>query len=128
MKENNTKMNQTTKNRIITGLFIAGYGMLLFASRAFALIPDWIFSWPMFLIAFGFYSGLKNDFKNMSWAVIMLTGGFFLIERILHISILQAFTVPVLLVLAGIYLITSPSKRKKFNYRRQYMQDNEFNF
>lgn len=127
MKEYNTQITgRHKKNRIITGLFIAGYGILLFASKAGAAIPAWVFSWPMFLIALGFYNGLKHDFRNISWAVLMITGGLFLADKILKIMVLHTFMIPILLIAAGIYLISNPAKHNTFSCRREYSEGKEF--
>lgn len=113
MKDFTKYEKKSSKNRIITGLIIAGYGILLLVSKFTDAIPIWIFSWPMLLIAFGLYTGLKHNFKNNSWIVFMLAGGIFLTDNILKLANLHTLILPIIIIGAGIATLTSSSPKMK---------------
>jgi len=82
-------------------------GILLIDQLNISFIPDWLFSWPMILIAIGIYTGAKHDFKNRSWFIFVLLGVAFLLENSgLFISHLIW---PVAIIAFGIYMIVRRS-------------------
>lgn len=118
MKNFSQHEKRFTKNRIVFGLFILSFGALLLASKLTAAIPGWIFTWPVFLIALGLYSGIKHDFRNRGWFLLMLTGGLFLADKILHLATFHSLIVPVLIIAFGLTLITSPSRSMRYKHWR----------
>ena len=123
MKKFNTDQNQFSKKRIIAGAFIAGYGVLLLLSKITMAIPAWIFTWPVLLIALGLFTGLKHNFRNSSWIVLMLVGGFFLADNILKITTLHAFIVPTLIIAAGILILVRPAAKRNHCYMRHHYRN-----
>jgi predicted membrane protein len=101
--------NGSNNSRILAGLFIIGVGVLFFLKQTgFNLFPYWIFSWPMILIAIGFFVGIKNNFRGGGWVVLLVLGSFFLLDDVLKMYHLRPYLVPAILVGIGIMLIVRP--------------------
>ncbi|MCF1716661.1 DUF5668 domain-containing protein [Flavihumibacter sp. RY-1] len=96
--------------RYIFGIMLIVLGGLLFASKAGLLIPRWIFSWPMILIAVGFAVGVSQRFKGTGWIWPMAIGAFFLAERAFPNFFPREFFWPVFMVVAGLILILGPRR------------------
>lgn len=69
------------RGRIISGIVLIITGSLFFARKLGMIFPDWLFSWPMFLIALGVYIGAKHNFRNPSWLILVGLGAVFMLER-----------------------------------------------
>src|SRR5450432_797501 len=69
-------------SHVWTGIFILFLGVAALVKASVTDLPDWLFSWQMFLIALGFFSGLKHGFRGGSWFIFMLIGGIFLVNEI----------------------------------------------
>ena len=88
---------------IIGGIILVIGGLLLIDQLNLTFIPDWLFSWPMILIAVGIYTGVKHNFRNRSWFIFTALGVAFLLENSgLFISHLIW---PAAIILFGIYII-----------------------
>lgn len=92
--------------RAIVGviLFLVG-GALLIDQLDLFFVPDWVFSWPMLLIAIGVFIGARSNFQNLSWAVVSFIGLAFLLDDILPGLLIGNFIWPAALILLGVYLI-----------------------
>lgn len=100
--------NQTSKEWI--GILIISIG-LLFLGRSFNIpIPEWMYSWPMFMIGLGLALGISNRFRDWTWLVLTSIGVIFIVDRIAGYEVrLSSIIIPVLLIALGIRLL----KRKK---------------
>ena len=96
--------------RYVFGIMLIIVGGLLFASKAGLLIPRWIFSWPMILIAVGFAVGVSQRFKGTGWIWPMAIGAFFLAERAFPNFFPREFFWPVFMVVAGLVLVLGPRR------------------
>ena len=85
-------------------------GGLLFAAKAGFLIPHWIFSWPMILIAVGFAVGVSQRFKGTGWIWPMAIGAFFLADRAFPEFFPRQYFWPVFMVVAGLVLVLGPRR------------------
>ncbi|WP_290789869.1 LiaF transmembrane domain-containing protein [Flavihumibacter sp. UBA7668] len=96
------------ESRYIFGIMLVVVGGLLFASKAGVLIPHWIFSWPMILIAVGVAIGVSHKFKGTGWLWPIAIGGFFLADKAFPQFFPKEFFWPAFMVLAGLILIFRP--------------------
>lgn len=102
------------RGRIISGIVLIITGSLFFARKLGMIFPDWLFSWPMFLIALGVYTGAKHNFRNPSWLILVGLGAVFMLERFYpDLSIYEYFW-PVLLIGIGAMLIVKPARMNRF--------------
>jgi predicted membrane protein len=98
--------HRSQKNKEWVGYLIILFG-LLFLGRSFDFpLPEWLFSWPMFMVALGLSLGVSNRFKDWSWAVITGIGAIFLIDKIAGYDVrLTSMIFPLLLIVLGIRLL-----------------------
>lgn len=78
--------NKINNGRTMAGVIILVIGGLLLIDQLnILLIPEWLFSWPMWIIAYGLYMGGKYNFRKPVWAVMIVIGVAFLFtENIYH--------------------------------------------
>jgi hypothetical protein len=68
--------------RAWTGLFLLIIGGLLLARQAGVYFPEWVFTWPMFLVGLGLLIGVRHRFRGFGWAIPLMIGGIYLAEMI----------------------------------------------
>jgi len=110
--EDNLKMKRKQQNRVIAGLILVIAGAALLLQNAGVIMAGWLFSWPVILIAIGFFSGLKHNFRNRGSLFMIGIGGFFLLAKLLPALHLASFIWPVVIIASGIYFILRPDKTK----------------
>ncbi|MFT3680861.1 MAG: DUF5668 domain-containing protein [Ferruginibacter sp.] len=107
--DNNFKGKQRQEGRMIAGLILVAVGAaLLMRNTGLFLFPGWLFSWPMILILIGIYSGIKHNFRNNTWIIMLSVGGFFLVDRIIPGIMLQPYFWPLLIIVIGVLFIVRP--------------------
>jgi len=96
-----------SKGKMLVGmlLLVLGVGFLL-QQLDFFFIPDWLFSWPMWMIVWGLYMGARHNFRNSAWLIVTLIGVVFISDRILPEHNLHDFVWPLALIAFGIWIIT----------------------
>lgn len=114
--ENNFSDKRKDEGRIIGGLILVGVGAALLLRNTGFPLPYWLFSWPMILILIGIYSGVKHNFSNSSWMVLIAVGGFFLIDRIIPDLSLAPYFWPLLIIALGVIFIIKPKKGKWLDF------------
>lgn len=104
------------RNLIIAGILIVGAGKLwLFHEMGFLNLPEWLFSWKTFLIAFGLIIGLTTRFKDLFWLVPVTIGAIFLLGDIPEINFdVRKFALPILIILFGTFLIIRAFMKRGF--------------
>ncbi|MEO5590910.1 MAG: DUF5668 domain-containing protein [Chitinophagaceae bacterium] len=95
--------------RVFGGLFLLVIGAIFFLKQAdFFFLPNWLFSWPMILIAIGVFTGLKHNFRGAGWLIPIVIGGIFLVDRFDIGFDLHRFIFPAILICIGLSLILRP--------------------
>jgi len=96
-----------SKGKVMVGLLllVLGVGFLL-QQLDFFFIPDWLFSWPMWMIVWGLYMGARHNFRNSAWLIVTLIGVVFISDRIVPDHDLHDFVWPIALIAFGIWIIT----------------------
>lgn len=117
MREGRTRWEARWEQRsrhshIWTGVFIALIGVVALIKATVTDVPDWVFSWQSFLIALGFFIGLKHNFRGAAWFILILVGGAFLIQDIYPDVHTRRYIWPVILIIAGVFLILRPRNRR----------------
>ncbi len=100
------------RSRILGGIILILIGVLFFARKLGIEMPDWLFTWPMFLIGLGLYISAKHNFRNPGGYILMLIGGVFLSERFYPEIQIHEFFWPTFLILMGIVLLFKPKRNK----------------
>lgn len=121
---------QGRKGRIFAGLIllIAG-GALLLRNLDLVLLPWWLFTWPMILIAVGLISGVKHGFRGGFWLVFMLLGVLFLFNEIDPTLHLKRFIAPIAIIAVGLTFLLRPKKRRRHpGHGSSYHGDYNYNY
>lgn len=109
-----SKLKQRNDGGIIFGFIILGVGVLLLLRKLGIFFPDWILSWPMILIAVGFFTLIKHEFKSFFGVVVLAVGVYFLFEQEFDFDFgLQRYIFPIILIVLGFYLITQKRRENK---------------
>ena len=101
---------------VLIGIFILLIGAIGLLKTLSLPIPDWIFSWPMLLIGLGFLLGLRSQFQNVTWLILMLIGSLFLMNHIYPELAMRRYIWPLALIMVGAFLIFRP-RRQSWNRR-----------
>lgn len=113
MEHNN---HPTRSGKALAGALLIGVGiLLLFRQMNIWFFPGWLFSWPMILIVVGLVVGARKNFRTFGWAIPVLIGGFFLLDRLFPWFVFKPFFWPMLIILMGLYLIFGRGKRWHHN-------------
>jgi predicted membrane protein len=105
--------------RVWAGLFLLLIGgLLLLKTLNVILFPLWFFTWPVFLIALGLFTGFRHGFKGGLWVILILAGGFFLISDLNPEMHMQRFIGPLFIISLGLMFILRPRKNRWRNWNQ----------
>lgn len=107
-----TDQDDKPRNRMFAGLVLLAVGALLLLRQIGFPFPYWLFSWPMILIAFGIFIGVRHDFRNPGWIIMVGIGGFFLLDQFMDLN-LRPFIAPIIIGGIGLMLILNPNRRRR---------------
>ncbi len=107
------------KGRIVGGIALIAIGVLFWFEKAGVFdFPHWVFSWQTLLILIGVVSGIKHNFKNSAWIILIAIGSIFLISDYIPGLHLRFYTIPMVLILIGLVFIFKP--KNKYHYYQRY--------
>jgi hypothetical protein len=96
--------------KIMAGIIILIIGgILLIQQFNLFFIPGWLFSWPMWLIAYGVYLGGKYNFRKPIWIWMVVLGSAFLLTE--NMANADRFVWPVAIIGLGGWMITKHTHR-----------------
>lgn len=99
--------------RAMGGVIVVIVGSLLLARQVGADLPYWLFSWPMILIAVGFYVGARHSFRQWGWLIPVAIGTAFLLERFLPEIRIREFMWPIIIIGIGLVMILRSRSRHR---------------
>lgn len=109
--------HRSRHGHIWTGVFILLIGVAALVKTTVTDLPDWVFSWQTFLIALGFFIGIKHSFKGHAWLILIIIGSVFLVREIYPDLAVKQYIWPAALIIVGAYLILKP-RHRQFCYER----------
>lgn len=103
----NNETRPATNKSLWAGLIVLTVGVvLLLHGMDLIFFPWWLFRWPMILIIIGLIIGIKSNFENGAWLVLMLIGGLFLLNEInLFGRHLWNYGPAIAVIVLGVFLI-----------------------
>jgi predicted membrane protein len=105
-------------NRILAGFFLLLIGaVFLMKEMDFLFFPSWLFTWPMILIAVGFYTGIKHEFRNPAWIILIIIGGVFLTDQMGLGFDIHRFIFPAVIIGVGFLMIFRPRRNKDWHWK-----------
>lgn len=108
------KSKKSFNGRIFAGLVIVTVGSVLLIDKLGLDVPRWVLSWPMLLIAIGFYAGFKHNFKGIGWLIMIAVGGVFLADRLIYAFDIYRLFWPIAIISIGLYIMFRPKKKDPF--------------
>jgi Domain of unknown function (DUF5668) len=104
METNNIYPSKTTNGKTIAGIIIVIIGgMLLIDQLDLFFIPHWLYSWPMWIIAYGLYMGGKYNFRKPVWMWLVVIGTAFLFTE--NIDNSDRLVWPVAIIGVGAWMV-----------------------
>ncbi|MFL9484635.1 LiaF transmembrane domain-containing protein [Chitinophagaceae bacterium LWZ2-11] len=113
-------MENRHSGRIWAGLLLIIGGLLLFAYKMGAPLPDWLFSWPMILIGIGLVVGFKHKFRNAGWLIMIGIGSIFLLDEQIPDFNIRNYMAPIIIILVGIVFVFRPRHPKNKEYKEYW--------
>lgn len=95
------------------GVLLLGAGALLFIRQLGVDLPFWIFRWYTILIVLGLIFGIRNGFRDIGAVIMVSIGLVFLLNDVYEDLFITDFTVPALLLLAGIFIVWKAIQKPK---------------
>ncbi len=111
------------KNRVFFGVAIALVGVALML-RTMGILPHFSLrlSWPIILIFVGLFIGLRHNFRNNAWWILMLVGGANLTPQFMLFGQPSThFVWPAMIILIGLAIAFRPRQNRCTPGKRQYM-------
>lgn len=111
---NNYNRQQNRQGGIWGGVILIIIGIFLLLKRLDLHLPHWLFSWEMILIVIGILVGARRNFQGSAWIILIVIGGFFLLDDIVWLGFsMRHFIWPMILVVAGAFLIANSSEKRR---------------
>jgi len=105
------KDKEPRKNKALAGMILLLVGIVFLVHRLnFILFPYWIFNGWMIMIIVGLYIGLKHNFRNIAWLILVLIGGLNLLGDIFPNAHFDDAIFPMIIIAVGIRLIINRDK------------------
>lgn len=106
------------RGKIAGGILVMIAGLLFLGKEMGAAIPQWIFSWQMFLIVLGVFIGVKHAFRNFSWFILIVVGSVFLLREYTPELEFTRYLWPVTIILIGFFMLIRPRRKHHDEWRK----------
>jgi len=118
--QENYNNNRLRNGKVFAGLIILVLGCLLLLKNLVDIfIPDWLFSFPMFLLVLGLYFGVRHNFRSPVWVILAIIGGLGVLDDIVpHIHLDRAIF-PMVIIAIGLWILVG-RKRRWNNYENPF--------
>jgi Domain of unknown function (DUF5668) len=115
METNIENQNPSHNGRTTAGVIILIIGSLLLINQFdLFFIPNWLFSWPMWIIAYGVYMGGKYNFRKPVWAIMIFIGTAFLFTE--NFDNAGRIVWPIAIIGTGLWMVMKHNKRADAPY------------
>ncbi len=115
MTTNIENPNAQHNGRTIAGIIILVIGCIFLVDQLnLFFIPHWLFSWPMWMIAYGVYMGGKYNFKKPIWLWITVIGTAFLLTE--NLDNAERFVWPIAIIGVGTWMVLKQRKPVDVQY------------
>ncbi|MDF3078815.1 MAG: hypothetical protein K0S09_2704 [Sphingobacteriaceae bacterium] len=112
-KQKISSYRQPGRGKAFAGMILIIVGIFFLLDQVGDFLPNWIVSFPMFLIVMGLYLGSRQEFKKPGPFVVIAIGGFLLVDKIFpDINFSQIFW-PLLIIGLGVYMILSKERKQR---------------
>lgn len=97
---------------IWVGLLITLIGVgLLLRKMDVDFLPHWLFTWPMLLIIWGLFIGIRHRFRDFLSVILIVVGGALIVRDAFDIPFdLQPYLWPIAIIVIGVVLMVKPKR------------------
>lgn len=111
----------TRIGNFLAGIVVIVVGItLLNKQQQWIELPYWVYTWKMLLVAIGVFSAFKKMFRSSFWLVWVIVGGLFLLEDIFPAISIKDYIWPIIIIIAGLFLMFSSPKKCHANYKASW--------
>ena len=114
-------------NNVWVGLLILAIGSVFLAREMGVILPDWLFTWPMIVIAAGLFIGITNKFRDFGWLIMVAVGVFFLADDVVADFSFRRYVWPLTIIIIGLVVIMLPFQRRRLSRFRSWTDDSNQN-
>ncbi len=100
------------KRRRYGALILVFIGVLWLLKELPINIPDWLFSWEIFIIGIGLLLGFRRNFKGASWFILIIIGGAFLLKDLFVPDQYDNIIGPVIFIVAGLFFFVFRNRQR----------------
>lgn len=122
------KMNdryQSMSGGVWTGILLLLIGVNYFLVDN-GILPEWMWSWGVLLIAVGLFIGIRHRFRSPAWFIFMVIGGVVLIKSNEFGKYFPGINLhhiwPLALIILGLFFILRPHRHRR--QWQDYLDDN----
>lgn len=102
-----------TKTKLLAGLLVITFGVLILLSQIGFHIPKYLYSWEVILMVIGFLSLVKHKFRKTWGYVLIAVGGVFLLNDFYPHTIEMRFVYPAIIIIVGFSIVLKSLYREK---------------
>ena len=118
--ERSNSPNRHNRGRAFAGIIVVIAGTLLLARQIGAIMPYWLFTWPMILIGVGLFIGFRHNFRNPGWMIPTGIGLVFLVEHLVPDVQIRQYLWPIVIIVVGLFMIFRPRGRSRGEYWKNW--------
>ncbi len=108
-----------SNNKALAGAVLLIVGVVILVHQLnFIFFPWWLFQWYSILIVIGLYLGIKHNFRNISWIILVGIGMLNLLDNVFPYIHFGNVIVPAIIIAIGVKMIVSrnqPWSRKRWD-------------
>jgi len=110
METNIANPIKSHNGKTMAGIIILVIGVMLLVDQLnLFFIPGWLFSWPMWIIAYGVYMGGKYNFRKPIWIWMIVIGAAFLFSE--NVDDSDRIVWPVAIMAVGTWMVVKQSNK-----------------
>jgi len=122
--ENIRKDQEYQKGKVLAGSVIVLIGSLILIDNFGFDLPSWVMHWSNILIIIGLFIGVKHNFRNSAWFILVLIGSIFTLKEAFgHDINFGKVVFPAILVIVGLYILFKP--KTSFRHKAKWKQFNQ---
>lgn len=104
---------QPGRGKALAGMILIIVGIFALLDQIGDFLPNWVVSFPMFLIVMGIYFGSRQDFKKPGAFIVIALGVFLLVDKIFPDINFSHIFWPIFIIAIGVYMILSKERKQK---------------
>jgi predicted membrane protein len=118
MSEKWSDRHQSRSSGVWTGILLVLIGTDYFLVNSHPpILPEWMWSWEVLLIAMGLFIGIRHNFRSPAWFILVVIGGVFLLKSDEFARYFPGINLtsvwPVALIILGLFFILRPHRRHR---------------